>query len=171
MKISDHPFEKTFTFRVAHPNFQNCHFKMRPATWLCFEMGAVCGELALRGHRWEPGTLIFMFLSFLHNYHILMFPFFSMSFLTFGASLNAVTGLHISCPVPAAVSEQLFEAVDCVRSIWQRPWPMLAFQVDIAWPVITSDSVRWKWEIIFAVTWHHVVEWVREQRSGAFDRE
>lgn len=31
---------------------------------------AVCKGLALRGHRWEPATLVFMSLASLHNYHI-----------------------------------------------------------------------------------------------------
>lgn len=139
--------------------------------------GAVCGELAPRGHRWEPGTLIFMFLSFLHNYHILMFPSFPCHLSHLGllwmqrqasrSRRSLPPSVHPS--VPAAVSEQLFRPVDW--SIWQRPRPRLAFQVDIVRPVIRSDSVPSKWELISAVTWHHVEERVKEQRSAASDGE
>lgn len=43
---------------------------LRLAAGFCSVTVAVCEGLALKGHRWEPATLIFMSLASLHNYHI-----------------------------------------------------------------------------------------------------
>lgn len=40
------------------------------AAGFCSTTVAVCKGLALKGHRWEPATLISMSLASAHNYHI-----------------------------------------------------------------------------------------------------